>query len=161
MKKRENLIIIFSMLILLAGTFIYSSITSPKSECVNVYVDYGVLAGGKKVNDCVSVGGTVGALSMLNASGLSILGTDKYGLQIVCRVNSLPSASTPIGIKGHEEYVETCKDMPAEFAYWAIIVRKGSSPWNWSDVGIADLEVKNGDSVGLVFVENENMRFPN
>lgn len=158
--KNKNFIVIASLFGLLAASWIYTSVTSPRQDCVTVYVDYGVLDNGKKVNDCIAVEGNMDAMTVYNSAGLAILGTEKYGLQIVCRVNFLPSGGTPIGIMGHEDYVETCKDMPAEFAYWGIIVRKGSAPWNWADVGIADLKVKNGDSLGLVFVDNENMRFP-
>ena len=81
----------------------------------------------------------------------------------------LPSASEPIGIKGHEDYIESCKDMPAEFAYWAVLEkRKQALPnpadlnakWAWAQVGVAELALKPGDSLAFVFADNGNVKFP-
>ena len=157
--KNKTIPILLGIALLFTGAWVYTANTTPRQDCVTVYADYGVLDD-TIINDCIKVGGNIDAMTVFNASGLAIQGTKKYGLQVVCRVNGFPAGGSPIGIKGHEDYIETCKDMPAEFAYWAIIVRKGSAPWNWAEVGIQDLRVKNGDSVGLVFVDNENMRFP-
>jgi hypothetical protein len=50
--------------------------------------------------------------------------------------------------------------MPAAFAYWAVIVKKGALPWGWADTGIDQVKLETGDSLGLVFVDNENVKFP-
>ena len=96
-------------------------------------------------------------------------GTAKYGNMVVCRLNNLPKVNQPIGVKGHEDYVEECKDMPAEFAYWAVLEkRKQSIPnpadlnskWAWAQVGVAELALNVGDSVAFVFADNGNLKFP-
>jgi len=157
--RNKNISILISLGIILAGSWFVASTTADK-KCVDVYVDYGVLDSNAVSTKCVEVSGQVNGLEVLNKAGLSIEGTGKYGLQIVCRVNSLPSATKPIGIKDHENYVETCAEMPAAFAYWAVIVKKGALPWGWADTGIDKVMLEDGDSVGLVFADNENVKFP-
>lgn len=159
--KNKNLIALVVVALIFTASWVWTSTTSTKRDCVNVYVDYGVLKNNSTLTDCIAVDGKIDGMTALNAAGLAILGTDKYGLQVVCRVNSLPSGASPIGIKGHEDYIETCKDMPAQFAYWAILVRDGSAPWGWAQTGLLDIELKPGDSIGLVFADNENVKFPN
>ena len=157
--KTKYLSIFISTAVVLGGVG-YVVATAPNKECVTVYVDYGVLDSNAKSSKCIPVDGTTGGLEILKEAGLSVEGTGKYGLQIACRVNSLPSATKPIGIKDHEDYVETCAEMPAAFAYWAVIVKKGSLPWGWAETGIDKVNLKAGDSVGLVFADNENVKFP-
>jgi hypothetical protein len=157
--RNKNISILISIAIILTGSFFIASNATNK-QCVGVYVDYGVLDSNAVSTKCVEVSGQVNGLEVLSKAGILIEGTDKYGMQIVCRVNSLPSATRPIGIKDHEDYVETCAEMPATFAYWAVIVKKGALPWGWADTGIDKVMLKDGDSVGLVFAENDNVRFP-
>ena len=157
--RNKNVSILISVGILLAGSWFVASGTADK-KCVDVYVDYGVLDSGAKLSKCVPVTGEAGGLDVLAKAGLELEGTGKYGLQVVCRVNSLPSATRPINVKDHEDYVETCAEMPAAFAYWAVIVKKGALPWGWADTGADKVRLQPGDSVGLVFAENDNVRFP-
>lgn len=157
--KNKNLSILITAGLVLGGVG-FAVATQPNKECVNVYVDYGVLDSNAKSTKCISVSGEANGLEVLTKAGLSVEGTGKYGLQIVCRVNSMPSATRPIGIKDHEDYVETCAEMPAAFAYWAVIVKKGALPWGWAETGIDKVSLKAGDSVGLVFADNENVKFP-
>ena len=166
--KRTLKVSIFTIVTLLLG-ITYNNSLNNNSSCINVYVDFGVLDNNSKIIECVPANGEQKALSILSQAGIIVSGTEKYGNQIVCRVNNLPSSSQPIGIKEHESYVEKCKDMPAEFAYWALLVRfKSAVPdklnptggWGWSQVGAADLKLNPGDSIGLVFSENENVAFP-
>lgn len=157
--RNKNISILISIGIILTGSFFIASNTANK-QCVGVYVDYGVLDSDAVSTKCVPISGQTNGLEVLTRAGLSIEGTGKYGLQIVCRVNSLPSATRPIGIKDHEDYVETCAEMPAAFAYWAVIVKKGALPWGWADTGIDKVTLNDGDSVGLVFADNENVKFP-
>jgi hypothetical protein len=112
---------------------------------------------------CVEVSGQVSGLEVLDKAGLSIEGTGKYGLQIVCRVNSFPNGVDAIPVKDNEGYVERCTDMPAQFAYWALLVKRGSGStavWGWSDKGILDLDLDAGDSVALVFTVNDEVKWP-
>ena len=153
------------------GLTVWGTVSSTTSKCTNVYVDYGVLDSGSTYTECVQIDTKTTALDVVRSAGLVLDGTDKYGSQIVCRINSLPSAVLPIGIKGHETYVERCTDMPAEFAYWAVLIKRASKPfespldlsvnWGWAQTGIADIELNPGDSIGFVFADNENVRFPN
>ena len=161
--KNKNLIALLAVAGLVSTAWVWASVNheATRSECVEVYVDYGILDKGKIVRDCVPVSGEIDAMTVLNAAGLAIQGTDRYGLSVVCRVNSLPSGGSPILVEGHEEYVETCKDMPAEFAYWAILVRTGVTYWGWAQEGVVDIKLEPGDSIGLVFADNDNVRFPN
>jgi hypothetical protein len=50
--------------------------------------------------------------------------------------------------------------MPAAFAYWAVLVKDGVLPWGWASTGIDQVTLEAGDSLGLVFFENDNQRFP-
>jgi hypothetical protein len=157
--KNRNLSIFISLAVVV-GVIGVATVNTSAKDCVNVYVDYGVLDSNSKSTECVPVSEGANGLEVLTKSGLLIEGTGKYGLQVVCRVNSLPSATRPIGIEGNEDYVETCAEMPAAFAYWAVLVKKGALPWGWADTGIDKVTLNPGDSVGLVFAENDNVRFP-
>lgn len=157
--KNKNLSIIISAGLILGGAG-FAIASQPNKECVTVYVDYGVLDNSSTSSTCVPVSGKANGLELLADAGLTIDGTDKYGAQIVCRVNGLPSATKPIGIKGQEGYIETCAEMPAAFAYWAVLVKDGPLPWGWASTGIDQVTLEAGDSLGLVFFENDNQRFP-
>jgi hypothetical protein len=157
---KNKYISIFISAGLVLGGIGFAIVAQPNKECVNVYVDYGVLDSKAKSSKCIPVNGEASGLKLLTDADLAIEGTGKYGLQVVCRVNSLPSATSPIGIKEHENYVETCAEMPAAFAYWAVIVKQGVLPWGWASTGIEEVTLKAGDSLGLVFVDNENLKFP-
>jgi len=157
--KNKNLSILITAGLVVGGIgFVVAS--QPNKECVTVLVDYGVLDSKSTSSKCIPVTGKANGLDLLADAGLAIEGTGKYGSQIVCRVNSLPSATSPIGIKDHENYVETCAEMPAAFAYWAVLVKDGALPWGWASTGIDQVTLKAGDSLGLVFFENDNQRFP-
>jgi len=105
----------------------------------------------------------------MKSANFKLEGTDKYGDAIVCRLNNLPKADQPIGIKGHEDYIESCKDMPAEFAYWAVLEKRKqplpnpadlNAKWAWAQVGVAELALNPGDSLAFVFADNGNVKFP-
>lgn len=157
--KNKHLSIFITAGLVLGGVG-FAVATQPNKECITVYVDYGVLDSNSKSSKCLPVTGEANGLKLLTDAGLALEGTGKYGLGVVCRVNSLPSPTQPIGIKDHENYVETCAEMPAAFAYWAVIVKQGALPWGWAATGIEEVTLKPGDSLGLVFVDNENLEFP-
>ncbi len=129
-------------------------------DCVTVIVDFQSLKS-DKTQTCVAAGSAMEAMTAFNLAGYSISGTDKYGLQIICRVNGLPDAKTPIISKDQDSYVEKCADMPAEFAYWALLVRTPQKDWTFAEVGIQDLKVNPGEQVALVFSVDEKMELPN
>lgn len=142
---------LFIVLLIITGFWGISSLGhNPNNNCINVYVDYGQLDNNKKLISCVDTDHKQSALLVLEHSGVSIEGTQKYGLQVVCRVDSLPKPSQ-----------ESCETMPPENAYWAVIVKqKPVSKWGWAQTGISDVYLEPGDSIGLVYTENEEMRWP-
>lgn len=157
--KNKNIVVVAVLAVLVGGSWWWSSSSTDKS-CVTVYVDYGVLDNNSKSIECIPTDVEIDGMTAVNMASHAILGTEKYGLDVICKVDSLPKGGAPIGIKGHEEYIETCKDMPPAFAYWAILVKNGSGEWGWAQTGLRDVKLNPGDSIGLVFAENENVRFP-
>lgn len=154
--------------LLIGGISFYSAQT--QENCVTVLIDYGVLdSEAAPFEKCIDAEGEVNALELMTSANFKLEGTDKYGNNVVCRLNNLPAPDAPIGIKGNEDYVEQCKDMPAEFAYWAVLEkRKGALPnpadlntkWSWAQVGVAELSLKPGDSLAFVFADNGKVKFP-
>ena len=134
--------------------------TVSADNCVTVIVDFQSLKS-EKVQTCVAAGSAIDAMTAFNLAGYSIAGTDKYGLQIICRVNGLPDAVTPIISKDQDTYVEKCADMPAMFAYWALLVRTPDKDWTYADKGIAELTINPGEQVALVFSVDEKLELPN
>lgn len=159
---------ILVIVLVIAGVSFWSSKSA--GNCVNLTIDYGVLdSQNKNYEKCLPASGDVTALDLMNKASFKIDGTEKYGNQIVCRLNNLPKPNQPIGIKGHEDYIESCKDMPAEFAYWAVFEkRKQAIPnpadlntkWTYAQVGVAELTLKPGDSLAFVFTDNGNVKYP-
>lgn len=129
-------------------------------NCVTVIVDFQSLKS-EKIQTCVNAGSAIDAMTAFNLAGYSIAGTDKYGLQIICRVNGLPDAKNPIISKDQDTYVEKCADMPAEFAYWALLVRTPEKDWTYADKGIAELTIKPGEQVALLFSVDGKLELPN
>lgn len=129
-------------------------------NCVTVIVDFQSLKN-EKISQCVAVGSEIDAMTAFNLAGYAIYGTDKYGLAIVCRVNALPNAVDPIVSKDQNTYVEKCTDMPAKFAYWALLIRTPKEDWKFAEVGILDLDVKPGEQLALVFSVDEKLELPN
>ena len=132
----------------------------PSDNCVTVIVDFQSLKN-EKISQCVKVGSAVEAMTAFNLAGYAIYGTDKYGLQIICRVNALPNAVDPIKSDKHKGYLEKCTDMPAEFAYWALLVRTPEKDWTFAEVGIQDLKINPGEQVALVFSVDGKLELPN
>lgn len=127
-------------------------------DCINVYVDYGQLDNKTKLQICLTAGEKTNALDVLENVGLNIEGTQKYGDAVVCRVNNLPDKS-----------VEPCEIMPPEKAYWAVLIKERQtvpipfgfgSAWGWAQVGVNEIYLDPGDSIGLVFADNGEVAFP-
>jgi hypothetical protein len=154
--------------LVITGISVWSAKTD--GNCVTVSIDYGVLESqNTNYEKCLTVSGEVTALDLIKSANFAIEGTEKYGDQIVCRLNNLPKQDQPIGVKGHEDYIETCKDMPAEFAYWAVFEKKKqvipnpadlNTKWTYAQVGVAELALNSGDSLAFVFTDNGNVKYP-
>ena len=134
------------------------SIYQPPTNCVSIYVDYGSLDSGSPTERCVITSNGGNALALLDIAIINIEGTQKYGNAVVCRVNGLPDAT-----------VETCEEMPPAEAYWAVYVKEyepfpipfnTAGEWGWAQTGIDEVNLNNGDSLGLVFIENGEVRYP-
>jgi hypothetical protein len=138
---------------LIAGGFYISS--APNEDCVNLYVDYGSIDNQAKLTKCISASKNANALDILAKANLEIEGTKKYKDAVVCRVNGLP-----------DESVEKCESMPPAEAYWAVIVKKKqvvpfpSNEWGWAQKGINETYVSPGDSLGLIFSTDGEVRWP-
>ena len=150
--NKKNILVI---LVLLLGGIIGISSTSSK-ECIDLYVDYGVLEK-STFEKCVSTTTDMKATDILKSNNFTLQGTEKYGDNVLCRLNGLPTAKD-----------ETCKDMPSENAYWAILEKKKQlvnipfmeNGYTWAQVGIGELTLSPGDSLALVFASNGNVKFP-
>jgi hypothetical protein len=128
------------------------------ADCVNVYVDYGTLKNNEKVEECIAVDGKTNALDLLSTAGFTTEGTLEYGEAVLCRLNNLPDATA-----------ETCESMPPAEAYWGVLVREHQvvpipfgivGAWGWAQTGIDGVYLNPGDSLGLVFADNGEVRFP-
>jgi len=141
MKQR----LITSFLVIVLAFFGLSYVTKSDTNCVNLYVDFGLLNAETKVEQCIEVS---------TETGYTTEGTQKYGDAVVCRLNGLPDKS-----------VETCEVMPPENAFWAVIVKEKKllpffNDWGWAQTGINDVTLSSGDSLGLVFSTNGDLKWP-
>jgi hypothetical protein len=56
--------------------------------------------------------------------------------------------------------------MPPENAYWAVIIKKKQTlllprnEWGWAEKAINETYLSAGDSIGLVFSNNGDLRWP-
>ena len=126
---------------------------------VSVIVEFDILEA-QRIDECVEVAAETPAADILNQAHVTLAGTDEYGDAVVCRVNDLPSVSAPVTVDGHEPFVESCASMPPEFAYWALWVKQGNTDWGYAMVGVSDLMLKPGDSIGLVFTSGTSTPTP-
>ena len=150
MKQR----LITSFLVIVLAFFGLSYVTKSGTNCVNLYVDFGSLNAETKVEQCIEVSTETNALQLLKTAGYTTEGTQKYGDAVVCRLNGLPDKS-----------VETCEVMPPENAFWAVIVKEKKllpffNDWGWAQTGINDVTLSSGDSLGLVFSTNGDLKWP-
>jgi len=131
-----------------------SFVSKSDNNCVNLYVDFGSLNAETKVEKCIEVSAETNALELLKMSGYTTEGTQKYGDAVICRLNDLPNQT-----------VESCEVMPPEDAYWAVIVKEKKllpffNEWGWAQTGINEISLSEGDSLGLVFSTNGDLKWP-
>ena len=130
-----------------------TSAATSSADCAGVWVevDFGVLSD-TNLASCVDTSAPMKGLDVLAAAGVTLEGTGDYGLDVVCRVNGLPSADDPLPVAGHEDYRESCATMTPEFAYWSLWVEdRATGSWDYAPVGIGDLSLGPGESLGLTF----------
>jgi hypothetical protein len=145
----------------LSGCSTAEEAVSGACEGVAVEVNFGTL-GAEQISTCITIDGEeILAIDALSRAGVVLEGTVTYPDQIVCRVNLLPSATEPIEIAGQEPHLETCADMPPEFAYWALWVKTSDeSSWEYAVEGAKTLKLRNGQSVGLAFASGDQAPTP-
>lgn len=146
--------LITSLVVIGLAFFGLSFLSKADANCVNLYVDFGSLNAETKIEKCIQVSAKTNALELLKTSGYTTEGTQKYGDAVVCRLNGLPNRS-----------VESCEVMPPENAYWAVIVKEKKllpffNEWGWAQTGINEIYLSNGDSLGLVFSTNGDLKWP-
>lgn len=143
---KRKLSILFIFVLLLGGIYGYKP-----ASCVELYIDFG----DSKISQCVPAGNNTPAYDILKNGKIDTEGTNKYGLQVICRVNGFPSRE-----------VEPCDTMPSENAYWAIILRDKRNIFNlfpkygWAEVGAEEITLDPGQSLGLVFVKDGELKWP-
>lgn len=131
-------------------------------ECagVEVIVNFGELSKRKAL--CVETTGSWNAKELLAEAGVKTEGTATYGDQIVCRVNGIPAADTPVIVSGQEPHSETCANMPPAFAYWGLWVKANpEAEWEYAAEGVGTLTVEPGQSIGLAFATGGKTPTPN
>ncbi|MCF8540336.1 MAG: hypothetical protein K9H50_01025 [Aurantimicrobium sp.] len=131
-------------------------------ECAGVWlqVDFDIL-GAPLIETCVDTVAPIEAMTVLDAAAVTITGTADYGLDVVCRVNGLPAADQSLKIPGHESYRETCATMTPEFGYWSVWVEsRATGEWDYASVGIDDLTLAPGESLGFTFTSGTNTEPP-
>lgn len=147
---------LLATMLIISGFWGIATVVEKNHDCINIYVDFGSLDQNKKIIGCIDANEKESALTLLENAGIKVDGTDKYGLQVVCRVNNMPDVSR-----------ESCAVMPPEDAYWAVIVKGKGLPmdpakeWGWAKTGISEVYLEPGESLGLVFTENGEMKWPN
>ncbi len=148
----KNKLIVSFFVIVLSGFTIQAF--GAKQSCINLYIDYGSLSNQKKIKECIDKD-SINALDFIIQAGYNTEGTIKYGDAVLCRLNGLPSNKE-----------ESCSEMPPESAYWAVIIKKKqtlpipSNEWGWAEKAINETYLSAGDSIGLVFSTNGELRWP-
>ena len=145
--------IVVSLFVLVSFAFTVQAF-GVKPSCINLYIDYGSLSKQNKVNECIQQN-NINALDFIRQSGYRTEGTVKYGDAVLCRLNNFPS-----------DKEESCNEMPPENAYWAVIIKKKQvflfprNAWGWSEKAINETTLYAGDSMGLVFSTNGELKWP-
>jgi hypothetical protein len=145
--KRNILIATGITVGLLSVFWVRGETTAPKADCVNVYVDFGTLSNETPDERCFAVSGKVKAIDLLSKTTLKIDYAD-FGKDLgkaVCAVNKLPK-------------LKSCEDIDWK---WTLFEKHGSndlnvkSHWYPSQTGVSFIELKTGDSIGLVYANKE------
>jgi hypothetical protein len=150
-----------ALLMALSGCAAAQDNVAGNCDGVEVEVNFGSMVA-DQISSCIAFEGEeILAKDALNQAGVEIEGTLTYPDQIVCRVNGLPSATEPLEIEGQEPYLESCADMPPEFAYWALWLKADSaSQWAYATEGAATLKLTRGQAVGLAFASGDQASTP-
>jgi hypothetical protein len=147
-----------ALAIVLGLGFTGIAVHNASATCVELYVDYGPLNSGAVTKECIPVESSISALELLQLAGFSTEGTQEYGNAVICRVNNFPDATA-----------ESCLVMPPAEAYWATLIKEHqivplpfgiTGVWGWAQTGADEIYLEPGDSLGLVFADNGEVKFP-
>jgi hypothetical protein len=119
---------------------------------VTVVVDFSAL-GGDVVVRCATGPGGHGftGLDALDGAGFSVAGTQRWGMQFVCRIQGRPSAREDLAIPGDDSYHESCADTPPETAYWSYWYASNGGAWKYTSVAAASHSTVEGGFEGWSF----------
>jgi hypothetical protein len=119
---------------------------------VTVVVDFSAL-GGDVVVRCAAGPGGQGftGLDALDAAGFSVTGTQRWGMQFVCRIQGRPTAREDLTIPGDDSYHEDCGDTPPEAAYWGYWYASNGGSWRYSSIAAASRTTIRGGFEGWSF----------
>lgn len=91
----------------------------------------------------------------LQDAGISVAGTQRWGLSFVCRIEARPSATETLPITGNPTFKEACVNTPPAAAYWGYWHANGTgTTWTYSNSGAASRYVTPGGFEGWSFSLN-------
>lgn len=121
---------------------------------VLVVIDRGRLEPGTgPIARCVEVAGTSGdGVAALQATGVSVTGSARFGNTFVCRIDGRPGARERLELPGGERHRESCADTPPASAYWSYWhAAPGTCKWTYSTSGATTRTVPEGSAEGWSF----------
>lgn len=122
------------------------------SAGVTVVVDFGPLGGGVATR-CSPVGSGASGIDALQAAGIPVTGTQRYGLAFVCRLYGQPTASRELPGGYHEQCVNT----PPTDAHWDYFKAANGGSWSYSSTGASGTTVIPGGFEGWRFSEGTRL----
>lgn len=104
---------------------------------VTIVVDFRSLGGGITIR-CAPVGGGANGVQALQAAGIPVAGTQRYGMAFVCRLYGKPSA-------------DPCVNTPPTNAHWDYWKASNGGSWSYSSTGASQSAVIPGGFEGWSF----------
>lgn len=152
--KYKNLLIATGIsAFILGGAWVVSDKPTAKSDCVGVYIDYGVLSDRTPDYMCLAISKKTKATTVFNNLTLKTDYIDFGGDlgKAICAVDNLPKNS--------------CKEMDWK-SYWGVFVERGqnnlnpNSHWMMAQTGVSFIELNPGDGIALVYLDKGKVRYP-
>lgn len=117
---------------------------------VTVVVDFRGLGGGIAIR-CAPVKSGASGVDALQAAGIPVQGTRRYGLAFVCRIYGKPAASTTLP----GGYREACGNTPPQDLHWDYFQASNGGSWGYSTAGPTSSRVIPGGFEGWSFTEGD------
>jgi hypothetical protein len=119
---------------------------------VTVVVDFSALGGDVVVRCAPGTGGQgFTGLDALTQAGFAVAGTQRWGMEFVCRIQGRPTAHEDLAIPGDDSYHEDCGDTPPETAYWGYWYASNGGSWRYSSTSAASRSTIKGGFEGWSF----------